>query len=1265
MKRALKWLGIVVASLLVIVVLFAAWLLEAESGARFALERVKSALADKLTVAQSHGALVSPLVLEGLHYRDPESGLDVHIKSVKVEYALSGLFSRTLHVANLEVDGVDVALIAVPSPKPPAPAPSLQTLLTPPLSILLDRAAVTGIRIAQDGKPVLAADRFDLGATWTAAALTIRKLALQSPDGKVDLTGGISSYADYRGSARGSFDWKLHDQRAAGTIEVSNDGNNATIALQLAQPMRASINGTLASRDEKLPWTATLNIPKFDPHTLTGSDALHSLAVELSGSGDKTHGNVTSNIEINTHRISLDPLQYSLSGQTLTIDTVRIRSPEAQGVLTAKGNVQLDATPVAADATIDWSDVELPPDLVGQALLTHGSLHASGSAAKFSANGDLALGPPGKLANISIALDGTQQVIELHALELKQPKGNLSVAGSVRLQPQVQWNLAAKAAHFDPGAFAKEWPGSIDLALSTNGKVEKDGPSGQLKIDTLSGTLRQRPLSGSADLSFAAPLSVNGRLDVKSGNSSIAITGKTAEQTDVSAVLAIASLGDWLPSANGSVRGTIGLRGKWPDLDVQAKLDGAKLSSGDVRAESVAITADIHDLKSPSGTAKITAQQLSGGNYKFDLVTLEGHGSESAHSVSLDAKGPQLTASLAANGALTHPSKDQTGWQGSLTSLALAPSGAGAWKLTKPSSISFGNDGASFSELCLGSDASSICTTASQSADESMQAKFSIAHLQLATIARFADPEAPLHLDGEINGKGSVARSGAGALSGGAEIQSASGSIAYPDSQTQPLVAYKDFAATAKLDAQQSTIDIKSGFADNGRLDGHITIGPNGANGAPLAGHVSAELANLGIVDVLSNQTASTKGKLDAKIALSGTTSKPDIAGDVDLSGFATEVPAAGLKFHDGTIKLHSDDGDVFKIDGSIASDEGKLAVSGTLGLDKNAPINIKVSGDNFLAADIPGARVHISPDLTLSRRNDQLVLNGSMTVPRADVDLSKLPGGGVSQASPDVVVTDAQRTSSQAASSILADITVKFGAGEKLDLDLRQGQEVHLVGFGLNGYLGGQLAVHDSPGRATTGRGQIVVDGTYKAYGQDLKIEQGRLLFAGTPVDNPGLDLRATRSFTDPDVTVGLQVRGTAQVPVLTVFSDPAMEQSDALSYLVAGKPLNQLKSGEGDAVGSAARALGTAGGDLLAKSVGRKVGLDEVGVADNTAVGGAALTIGKYLSPRLYLSYGVGLFTPGEVVTLRYRLTRLFNIEIQNGTLSSRAGINYKIEK
>jgi translocation and assembly module TamB len=1264
MRKWLKWIGLGLAIVVVLIGAVVTWLLEAESGARFALERVKSALANKLSIEQSHGALASPLTLENVHYRDPESGLDVHIKSVKVEYALSGLFSRTLHVSNLEVSGVDVALTTVAATAPQAPPPSMQTLLTPPLSILLNRAKIASIKIAQDGQPVFIADSLDLAATWTATALQLEKLALRAPDGKVDLSAGVTSYSDLRATAKGTFDWKIQpDQRAAGSLDVSNDGNNALVVVQLTQPTTLSLNGTVATHDTTYPWTSTLHVPTFDPRKLIGGDALRSLALDLSGSGDRAHGKVTATLGLNTHTVALDPLQYAIEGKKLTIDTVRIHSPEAQGVLTAKGVVQLDANPIAGDAQIDWSNVELPADLVGQALATHGALHAGGSAAKFTATGDFSLGPPGKLADISLALDGTQNSIDLHKLALKQPKGDLTVTGNVQLQPQLQWQLESTAHHFDPGAFAREWPGSIDLALSTNGKVEKDGPSGAVKIDKLSGKLRQRPLSGSADLTFASPLAVNGTLDLKSGNSSISIKGKAADQTDVTAELAIANLNDWVPQTNGSLSGTIAAKGKWPDLDAKANITGAKILSGDLHIEHVAVVADVKDLKSPSGSLDIAAQKLSAGNYTFDAVKLDAHGDQSNHSATFDAQGPQLAASLAVTGALTHPAKDQTGWQGSLTALSLTPKGAAAWTLAKPAPIAYSRASTQFGELCLASQNARICTTASQAADQSMQAKFSIAHLPLKTIAEFADPDAPLRLDGEINGDGNVARSGAGALSGGANIASATGSIAYPDSQQQPLVSYQDFAVAAKLDAQQSVIDVHSAFDHDGHLNGHITIG-SGENAA-IAGTITASMNNLGFIDLLSTQTASTKGAVNAKIALSGTTSKPNVAGDVALSGFASEIPAAGLKLRDGNITLHSDDGSAFKIDGSIASDEGKLAVGGTLGTAKDAPIDIKIDGDNFLAADIPGARVHVSPRLTVTRKDANIVINGNVTVPRADVDLSKLPGGGVSQASPDIVVTDAERAPDAASSPIIADITVKFGAGEKLDMDLRQGQEVHLVGFGLNGYLGGQIAVQDYPGRAVVGRGQIVVNGTYKAYGQDLKIDTGRLLFAGTPVDNPGLDLRATRGFTDPEVTVGLQVRGTAQVPILTVFSDPAMEQSDALSYLVAGKPLNQLKSGEGDAVSSAARALGTAGGDLLAKSVGRRMGLDDVGVADSSAVGGAALTIGKYLSPRLYLSYGVGLFTPGEVVTLRYRLTRLFNVEIQNGTLSSRAGINYRIEK
>jgi translocation and assembly module TamB len=231
-------------------------------------------------------------------------------------------------------------------------------------------------------------------------------------------------------------------------------------------------------------------------------------------------------------------------------------------------------------------------------------------------------------------------------------------------------------------------------------------------------------------------------------------------------------------------------------------------------------------------------------------------------------------------------------------------------------------------------------------------------------------------------------------------------------------------------------------------------------------------------------------------------------------------------------------------------------------------------------------------------------------------------------------------------------------------DIEVKLGNSVKVQGYGLDGTVHGQLAVRVRPGETATGRGEIRVDGKYQAYGQDLSIERGRLLFAGTRLDNPGLDIRAVRNIRSEDVTVGLSIRGTAQRPILTVFSDPAMEQAEALSYLVTGRPLNALKSGESDTLNTAAQALGGVAGDRLAKSIGSRLGL-EAGVSSSEALGGSAFTAGKYLSPRLFLSYGVGLFTPGQVITLRYTLNRFLQFEAENATTGNRASLNYKIEK
>ena len=404
LKKILKWTGIALAAILVLFVALGFWLLATESGARFAVERAKSSLAGKLALAQAKGTLTSPLELHDVAYKDPASGLDIKVKTLKLDYEFWGLLRKTMHVRNLDIDGVDVALTTVPpSPQPPqAATPSMQSLLTPPLDILLDRLHVGATRITQDGKPVFAGDSLDSAATWTASALTLKQLALRAADGKIDLVGAITEYKDVVGKGKLDVDWKIAGDpkkddvssapmRAVASINLDNDGKQAHFTLAASQPLIANAKGTLTPNEKNLPWTVDLDVPGFDPKKLTQSDVLKSLALKLSGSGDKNAGTLTGNVDLNDHRILLDPLKFVSDGKTLTFDPLRLRSPEAAGTLTAQAKVHLDAKPLGGEAKLDWADVVLPADLAGQEIATHGSITAGGNAEKFDAQGELSI----------------------------------------------------------------------------------------------------------------------------------------------------------------------------------------------------------------------------------------------------------------------------------------------------------------------------------------------------------------------------------------------------------------------------------------------------------------------------------------------------------------------------------------------------------------------------------------------------------------------------------------------------------------------------------------------------------------------------------------------------------------------------------------------------------------------------------------------------------------------------------------------------------
>src|SRR5690606_35655075 len=217
-------------------------------------------------------------------------------------------------------------------------------------------------------------------------------------------------------------------------------------------------------------------------------------------------------------------------------------------------------------------------------------------------------------------------------------------------------------------------------------------------------------------------------------------------------------------------------------------------------------------------------------------------------------------------------------------------------------------------------------------------------------------------------------------------------------------------------------------------------------------------------------------------------------------------------------------------------------------------------------------------------------------------------------------------------------------------------------AGFGLDGSLDGRLRVRQRPGSEMIASGTLLASGRYSAYGQRLQITRGRLSWSDDPVSDPVLDLRAERDLGN--LTAGVDVRGRARAPRATVWSNPATSQSEALAYLALGRPISMTSSGERNQLNAASAAL-SAGGSLVASQLAASIGLDDAGVLQSRALGGSVFGIGKYLSPRLYVSYGVSLLGTGQVLTLKYLLERGFDIEVESSTVENRATLNWRKER
>lgn len=162
-------------------------------------------------------------------------------------------------------------------------------------------------------------------------------------------------------------------------------------------------------------------------------------------------------------------------------------------------------------------------------------------------------------------------------------------------------------------------------------------------------------------------------------------------------------------------------------------------------------------------------------------------------------------------------------------------------------------------------------------------------------------------------------------------------------------------------------------------------------------------------------------------------------------------------------------------------------------------------------------------------------------------------------------------------------------------------------------------------------------------------------LSFAG-PLDDPGLDVLAVRKT--PTVKAGVQLRGTAQRPLVTLYSEPPLPDGEKLAWLMLGHGLDRGGQQEFALLQLAAGALlSRAESASLQSQIAGAFGLDsfEVRAGEGEDLSSTVVSVGRRLSSRATLAYEQSLDGLNQAVKVIYQLGRHVRVEAKAGQPNS----------
>ncbi len=1252
MRRLARWSPLF--ALLLVAVLTIA-LLTTGTGLRLGYRLAQPWIPGDFGVDELHGRLLGPIELSGLRFHDRDT--DIRIGRLTLDWRPRALLGGRLAISNVRIDDVEVRLTPAPAKEPPRAGPSAGDFaLAMPVRVTVEDLDLRAATLWLPDREAMTLDRLSLRADARDDALAIDALRIEAMGFSVNAEGRLPLASDGPLRLAASFSGDIDGQAVRGNAALS--GTPARIEAQLAldSPIGALGEAVVEPLAGPPRWRASAGVDPFLlSEVLANGRPLRIRAAEVEAAGTGAELDARGHLAVSDDEFGAWGVDFdgSIDGGHRELRRIDIAALDGDTRLTGR------ASHAAADDRFEialaWERLAWPPTGEAQARSPNGEATLTGRPDdyRFTTTGHWQIA---ELPPMALAIDGqgNRDGVEIGDMHGDFLDGQWRGAGRIDWQPALRWAFTLSADGVDPAPLHAGVAGRLDGRMRIDGGFD-DHLSLAMDLESLAGELRGHPFDARARIGVEAGTIDIEDLAVRSGEIDLQGNARFNEHWDIAWRLDAGDFGALLPDLGGTARSQGTLNGPRDALRARFSIDAEGLTWDEHAAGQLGLAADLSLDSKGRWQVSLTADDVYAAGQALGRVSLDSAGMTRDHDAVLRIEHPDHRFEQLLAGAL-----EGDRYHARLFDGQLEQKDVGAWSQHAEAILSVERDEAILEDYCLRQAASEICAGANRDG-ASLAGRLDWRAFDLARLNPWL-PNPRARLDGATRGTAEFQLRTGRLAHLRLEAHGGAGALRYPLPPHGEMHAleFESIALNADADDVEG---LRAAFLlalnDRERLDAELVLpdwratSPLPAPEDALQARIGIELRDLTPVALMLPEWQAGDGAISAAIDIGGTVGTPHIDGSMQARLDHLVFTRFGIRLDEIGIDTRIRDND-WTLTGGARMDEGRFSLDGR-GTARTATDwrgEVALNGEDLRLLRMPTAEITATPALTVRVDPRELVFGGSLLIPRAR--LEPVAPEPVTPVSADVVIAGAPEPEQPPA---------PFDVHGRMELIL--GDQVRLTGMGFEGRLTGRLLMMLERDGSLNGQGEIrVADGRYRAYGQNLSITQGRVLYAGGPLDNPAIDIIASRMRGE--IEVGVRVTGTAEQPQVALFSNPAMDDADVLSYLIIGRPMDQAGEGDGQMLHQAATSVALVGGEALAERISERFDIAEVSIEAGDDAADTALVLGRALSRRLYVRYIQGLVENTNAFQLRYQLSDKWTIETESGTRAGAgADILYTLER